>query len=881
MYPEDSAKGEVQITSESLVGQWVNRRSVRLGAQLAAVQRNARPEQVFVENELLIDSNDPDTLDYLVERHAAEIIPPPPVPPQPEGMDPQRARSIEGMPTVTRAHFRGEDVSLEALETIAEQRPERTLQVTSRAGAGTLALATGLALDGRRVLPNLVGETATLPLSASTEGSRKDRASDAYQWPEYAGPSKVARAWQLMQAYSQVRSIESPIFLGILDTGFNLDSAGNPLGPNPDVTQFIQWNLANYPDSEGGPADGPNNEPGKEWHANAVLSAAAAPINNKCGAAGAGGVASALGGQQIVIPVLFKTYRAISQIFRCLQISVAWGIDVVNISFSIKFPKILLPISAHWDEQFQFAADQGVVVVAAAGNDHEELPDAVVFPATRTPGVITVGALDTGSVTLAADFSNFGSSVDIWAPGTNIHIMPDPAPGNASGSQKSGTSLAAPIVAGVAALMKSVNFALKSSDIKSTLRDTGHTGSPDPKVTVSLNAQAALLRVMGDRLPEGTIEEPNNTPQTARPLFPGPDGALAPVGDTTLSTRNDQDWYSFQIDDYSRLLVTLDYVPELSSMGVELVPDDPQSRAVSEQQLSGPKGKRQLEVEQLAPGSYRIMVTGSDPNIYELRARLTPKPLEPDMFDKVKANNTLESATRFRMKKDGPPLVTLFKAYDPGNYEANLHLASDVDYFHIEDINPLPLVKTTFSITDTDKPLDAVLYGMDRVIKEEVHGVRTHQFELPEPECWIQISSATANRYILRLHDELDKEMIPGPLEEEQINPIPEWWPDPPLVLREWERFLQVEITDELKQVGKLRLTGTPGLTLELLSTTGSTLASGATVENHPDNAVEMDVSAVETGSYIVRVGRDLKPGARLNPMLSKSVANFNLSPGW
>ena len=110
MDSEDSAKGEVQITSESLVGEWVNRRSARLGTQLAAMQRNLRPEQVFVENEVLIGSDDTDTLDYLVERHAAEIIPPPPVPPQPEGMDPQRARSTEGMPTVTRARFQGKDV---------------------------------------------------------------------------------------------------------------------------------------------------------------------------------------------------------------------------------------------------------------------------------------------------------------------------------------------------------------------------------------------------------------------------------------------------------------------------------------------------------------------------------------------------------------------------------------------------------------------------------------------------------------------------------------------------------------------------------------------------------------------------------------------------
>ena len=65
-------------------------------------------------------------------------------------------------------------------------------------------------------------------------------------------------------------------------------------------------------------------------------------------------------------------------------------------------------------------------MIAAAGNDGENLPTIfTILPATRTPGVITVGALDADGATARGD-SNYGSSVDVWAPGTSIHTVADP-----------------------------------------------------------------------------------------------------------------------------------------------------------------------------------------------------------------------------------------------------------------------------------------------------------------------------------------------------------------------------------------------------------------------------------------------------------------------
>ena len=650
MESKDPSRDPVQVTDQSLVAQWARAQSDRVGKPLGAVQQNGRPHQLFVENELLVDANDGETMEYLRGRFGAEIIPATELPPAPEGIPPERERSVAEMPAVARVHFEGAEVSLDVLQAIAERR-DSPLQVTSQAAAGTIALLNQAAADGHQLIPNLLGKTEALPIRASTEAWQPDGTNDAYQWPEYTGPSNVAKAWQLFDAYARVRSVSSSVFLAIFDAGFALDGTGRPVGPNPDVTNFIQWNL----NDEAQRAGGANNEASKPWHGNTVLSVAAAPINNGRGAAGSAGVPSPFSGQPIIVPCLFKTFRSFSEILRGLQLCVAWGIDVINISFSIKYDAAIwadldpgFPTTL-WNRTFQFAADQGVVVFAGAGNDSADLPDAYVLPATRTPGVITVGALDTASGDRSAGFSNYGSSVAIWAPGTGIHVMPDPSPGNADGSQASGTSVAAPLVAGIGALLKAINTGLKTGDIQAALRDSGRRGSPDPKVTVALDAYAALLRVMGGRLPDGTIEEPNNTPETARLLLPGPAGVLAPVGVTTLAVAGDQDWYRFQINDYSRLQLRLDYLPALSGMSMKLVPDDPHSRATVEQELVAVPGQHRLTVGQLAPGEYRVLITGGGPNMYELSCRLTPAPLARDIFE---TNDTFEAASQFKMKKE-------------------------------------------------------------------------------------------------------------------------------------------------------------------------------------------------------------------------------------
>jgi subtilisin family serine protease len=111
----------------------------------------------------------------------------------------------------------------------------------------------------------------------------------------------------------------------------------------------------------------------------------------------------------------------------------------------------------------------GVVVVVAAGNSKR---DACKFSPASTTSAVTVGA--TQSNDARASYSNYGTCLDIFAPGTNIESTWI----TASNSTKtiSGTSMASPHVAGVVALYLSTNSSASPIEVDTMLRQNSTLG---------------------------------------------------------------------------------------------------------------------------------------------------------------------------------------------------------------------------------------------------------------------------------------------------------------------------------------------------------------------------------------------------------------------
>ncbi len=123
--------------------------------------------------------------------------------------------------------------------------------------------------------------------------------------------------------------------------------------------------------------------------------------------------------------------------------AVANGADILSNSWGGDEESRLL------EEALDFAHSQGVIVVAAAGNEGSDSP---FYPAALD-NVISVGASDTTDRIWTS--SNFGSWVDLAAPGVNILSL-KAGPG-ASTTTMSGTSMACPHVAGACAMLLSLN----------------------------------------------------------------------------------------------------------------------------------------------------------------------------------------------------------------------------------------------------------------------------------------------------------------------------------------------------------------------------------------------------------------------------------------
>ncbi len=242
------------------------------------------------------------------------------------------------------------------------------------------------------------------------------------------------------------------------DKRFNgIDDDGNGF-----IDDWRGWDFVDAPGIfDGGDHVDPDNDPTDELgHGTAVAGVLAAEANNGAGVAGlafgckimnlrAGGASGFLQEDDAAQAIVYGVMN---------------GARVLNLSFG---DAAYLPLL---HDAIRFAHDQGCVIVASAGNNSSPAPH---YP-SGFDEVVAVSATDADD--FKASFSNYGTSVDVCAPGVDIWSCVS----GGGYAPVSGTSFAAPLVSGLAALIWSRQASFTHEQVRSILQssaeDIGDTG---------------------------------------------------------------------------------------------------------------------------------------------------------------------------------------------------------------------------------------------------------------------------------------------------------------------------------------------------------------------------------------------------------------------
>ena len=433
------------------------------------------------------------------------------------------------------------DVGVAADQVVARHRvarkagaPERELLVGwtdepsgTMAKSSVAAAADGTDAAGFRIPQPLLAKHGTLlqakrlradPLVRSADLNRVARVAVVPDDPGWRLQRWHYEMIRLPQAWDVTRG-RADVVVAVVDTGV--------VGSHPDLAgQLVPgYDFVRDPANEDGNGiDADPEDPGcvldggSIFHGTHVAGTVAAATDNGSGVAGVGWNVSVMPMRALDGCVGTGSTYDIAQAVRYTAglpndsgRVPAQRADVINLSLGV-----LAPCDTTSQDLYADVHAQGVVIVAAAGNEStstESLPAAC-------PNVIAVAAVD--SRAQRAAYSNFGPWVDVAAPGGDMRfdvdgdgqldgIFSTHATGGGANREPTyrllqGTSMAAPHVAGVVALMRSVAPSLGADQIESLLqqgsltRDIGVAGRDDLGVGL-LDAPSALRAAQGDASP--------------------------------------------------------------------------------------------------------------------------------------------------------------------------------------------------------------------------------------------------------------------------------------------------------------------------------------------------------------------------------------------
>jgi serine protease len=380
---------------------------------------------------------------------------------------------------------------------VSAQRPVRVLS-TARDAAGrpvvTVRQATDRAaaiavVEAGQQAPGAIGVELDAPVTALDAPT----GTDVYRSQQWSlATMNVARAWQA--------STGAGITVAVIDTGVD---AGHP-----DLAGQVLPGIDLIAGAEGVSTD-PNG------HGTHVAGTIAAVTGN-----GAGVTAVAPHAKILPIRALDADGSGyMSDTATGIVYATDHGAQVINMSLGGTESSTAVSTA------ISYARSKGVVVVAAAGNSRAN-GSPTSYPAADD-GVIAVAS--TTSDDVYSSFSNRGDYIDVAAPGSAIISTYPPASGSAYVSM-SGTSMAAPHVAALAALLKSYHADLTPDQIQQAMQnsavDLGTPGKDSDYGYGRVDAAAALAAI----IPATTDPAPSNDPSA--PDAPAPTPAPSTPAET-------------------------------------------------------------------------------------------------------------------------------------------------------------------------------------------------------------------------------------------------------------------------------------------------------------------------------------------------------------
>ena len=241
--------------------------------------------------------------------------------------------------------------------------------------------------------------------------------------------------------------------------------------PNDERTIIVRDNYYNFSDAFYGNNDIMGPTPNHGTHVSGIV---AASRNNGIGIEG---VADDV--KIMMVRVVPDGDEYDKDVALAIKYAVDNGAKIINMSFG----KAYSPEKYWVDSAVAYAEQKDVLLVHSAGNENYNLDSITVFPNANLVGYkktatnfVTVGASSDTLITegnIAADFSSYGKqTVDLFAPGVKIYST---LPGGNTYGNQDGTSMAAPIVTGVAALLRTYYPSLTAKQVKTILEKTVFT----------------------------------------------------------------------------------------------------------------------------------------------------------------------------------------------------------------------------------------------------------------------------------------------------------------------------------------------------------------------------------------------------------------------